>query len=122
MQELVGIVRREDEMQQALDGLAALRDRAARVSACRQPRIQSGMAHGARPVEPAHRCGSSHPLGHRAEGEPRRTFRDDYPEKDPDVCGLQHSCRRDGRRSMQSRASRFRECARISKQIIEENK
>src|SRR4029078_13104665 len=32
MQTLVGIVRREEEMQQALEGLGALRSRAARVS------------------------------------------------------------------------------------------
>ena len=31
MQDLVGIVRREDEMQRALDGLAKLRERAASV-------------------------------------------------------------------------------------------
>ena len=33
MQDLVGIVRREDEMLRALEGLAALRQRAARVKA-----------------------------------------------------------------------------------------
>ena len=72
MQDLVGIVRSEDEMQRALEGIGELRERA---DACRrdgQSRIQSGLAHRARPEESAHRVRGDHARGARAEGEPRR--------------------------------------------------
>ena len=73
MQDLVGIVRSEDEMQQALDGLAgAARARAATVGVRRQPRVQPRLAHGARPAQPADRLRGDRPLGPRAQGEPRR--------------------------------------------------
>ncbi len=40
----------------------------------RQPGVQSGVAHGARSGEPAHRLRGDHPRGDRAEGEPRRAL------------------------------------------------
>ncbi len=40
----------------------------------RQPGVQSGVAHGARPGEPAHHLRGDHPGCDRAEGEPGRTL------------------------------------------------
>ena len=48
MQDLVGIVRREDEMERALDGIAKLKNARRKVAVHGQPRIQSRLAHGAR--------------------------------------------------------------------------
>ena len=72
MQDLVGIVRNEDEMQRALDGLAAAA-RAGRQRRRRRPsRVQPGLARGARPSQPADGLGGDHALGDRAQGKPRR--------------------------------------------------
>ena len=72
MQDLVGIVRNEDEMQRALDGLAQLRERAAQRRRRRQSRVQPRLAHRARSAQPADRLRSDHALGDRAQGKPRR--------------------------------------------------
>jgi succinate dehydrogenase / fumarate reductase flavoprotein subunit len=83
MQDLVGIVRREEEMRRALDALAALRARAARVA-----------AHGNREYNPGwHTALDLRNLLTVSEAVARaaleRTesrgghFRDDHPEKDP---------------------------------------
>ena len=72
MQDLVGIVRNEPEMQRALDGL----ERAARTGRPRgrrrPPRVQPRLARRARSAQPADRVGSDHALRARAQGEPRR--------------------------------------------------
>ena len=44
----------------------------ARVGVAGQPRVQSRLAHGARPRQPAHGLRGDHPRRARAEGEPRR--------------------------------------------------
>ena len=72
MQDLVGIVRTESEMQRALEGLAKLRERAQPRRRRRKPRVQPGLAHGARSAQSADRVGSDHALGDRAQGKPRR--------------------------------------------------
>ena len=46
--------------------------RAPRASASRPPRVPPGLAHGARPAQPADGVRSDHAVGDRAEGEPRR--------------------------------------------------
>ena len=45
MQDLVGIVRLESEMQQALDAIGQLRARAERARHCRKSRVQQWLAH-----------------------------------------------------------------------------
>ena len=47
MQDLVGIVRQESEMREALEKLKALRARADARRHRRQPRVQQRLAHGA---------------------------------------------------------------------------
>ena len=63
MQDLVGIVRRQEEMEKALDGIKQLWSRADKVAVARQPRIQSRLAHRARPQTSADRFRSHHALG-----------------------------------------------------------
>ncbi len=53
MQELVGIVRAESEMMQALDKLDDLKKRSRCGFGAGQSRVQSRLAHGARLAEPA---------------------------------------------------------------------
>ena len=49
MQDLVGIVRNEQEMQRALESLAPLRERAQRVGVAGHREYNPGLARGARP-------------------------------------------------------------------------
>ncbi len=71
MQDLVGIVRREEEMQPRPGPDPGDEEtRRDRVRA-RQPRIQSGLAHGARSAQPSDRCRRRRALRHRAQGKPR---------------------------------------------------
>ncbi|HEX2201699.1 MAG TPA: fumarate reductase/succinate dehydrogenase flavoprotein subunit [Longimicrobium sp.] len=83
MQDLVGIVRREDEMLRALDGLAALKARAARVGVAGNREYNPGW-HTALDLgnlltvsEAVTRCALE-----RRESRGGH-FRDDYPDKDP---------------------------------------
>ena len=72
MQALVGIVRLENEMKEALTRIAGVQ-RARRARRRRRPpRVQRRLAHGARPAQPAGRVRGDRALGDRAEGEPRR--------------------------------------------------
>src|SRR6185312_15589952 len=73
MQDLVGIVRREDDMRQALGKIDAPRARPARERR-RQPRVQSGLAHRARFGQLAHDRRSDHAVRARAAREPRRAL------------------------------------------------
>ena len=72
MQDLVGIVRDEREMQQALTGLQELEQPRGTGRRHRPSRVQRRLAHGAGSRQPADRVGSDHPVGDRAQGEPRR--------------------------------------------------
>jgi succinate dehydrogenase / fumarate reductase flavoprotein subunit len=87
MQELVGIVRREDEMQRALAGLAALRARAARAGAVGNREYNPGW-HTA--LDLPNLLDISEAIT-RAALERRESrgghFRDDYPDKDPAAAG-----------------------------------
>ncbi len=83
MQDLVGIVRQEAEMREALDKLdgsaRARRTRRRR----RQPRVQPRLAHGARPAQPADGVRGDRARGDRAQGEPRRALPRGLPETSP---------------------------------------
>ena len=74
MQDLVGIVRREDEMERALDGIAKLKQRAAKVGISGNREYNPGLAHGARFEQSADRFRSHRAGGDRAQGKPRRAF------------------------------------------------
>jgi succinate dehydrogenase / fumarate reductase flavoprotein subunit len=83
MQDLVGIVRTEAEMQRALDGLRALRERAARVSVAGHREYNTGW-HAALDL---HSLLTVSEAIARSAVERRESrgghFRDDYPDKDP---------------------------------------
>jgi succinate dehydrogenase / fumarate reductase flavoprotein subunit len=83
MQDLVGIVRREEEMERALDGIAALRERAKRVSVVGNREYNPGW-HTA--LDLANLLVVSEAIT-RAAIDRRESrgghFRDDYPAKDP---------------------------------------
>ncbi len=83
MQELVGIVRREDEMRQAVERLASLRDRAAKVGAVGNREFNPGW-HTA--LELGNLLTISEAIARSAiERKESRGghFREDFPEKDP---------------------------------------
>src|SRR5213078_1218585 len=83
MQELVGIVRLEDEMRRALDGLEALRERAARVGVGGHREYNPGW-HAALDL---HNLLTVSEAITRSALERRESrgghFRDDHPDKDP---------------------------------------
>ena len=74
MQDLVGIVRREEELERALEGIAKLKDRAGKVADQRQSRIQSGLAHRARSEHLLTVSEAIALAGLRAQRKPRRAF------------------------------------------------
>jgi succinate dehydrogenase / fumarate reductase flavoprotein subunit len=83
MQDLVGIVRNESEMRRALDGLARLRERAARVGVGGHREYNPGWhaaldLHNLLTISEA----ITHSALERRESRGGQ-FRDDYPEKDP---------------------------------------
>jgi succinate dehydrogenase / fumarate reductase flavoprotein subunit len=83
MQDLVGIVRNESEMQRALDGLAKLRERAAHVGVAGHREYNPGW-HAALDL---HNLLTISEAITRSAIERRESrggqFRDDYPDKDP---------------------------------------
>ena len=74
MQENVGIVRTEKEMAQRRRGDRGAAQARREGRRRRQPRVQPGLAHGARPRQPAHLLRGDRALGARAQGEPRRSL------------------------------------------------
>ena len=74
MQDNVGIVRDEDEMQSALEDLKTFWERASQRRCHRQSRIQSGLAYRARSEKSADRFRSDHARGARAKGKSRRAI------------------------------------------------
>ena len=97
MQSLVGIVRTEAEMQQALHGARRRSRRAPRERGGHRPsRVQPGWHTAIDLRQPADGVRSDHAIGDRAQGEPRRTL----PR------GLSRTRPRNSRRSTSSRAGR----------------
>jgi succinate dehydrogenase / fumarate reductase flavoprotein subunit len=83
MQDLVGIVRREEEMQKALLGIRALRERARQVSVPGNREYNPGW-HTALDLDNLLTVSEAITLGAIERKESRGGhFRDDYPEKDP---------------------------------------
>ena len=74
MQALVGIVRTESEMREALVRIARVQGAGRARGRVRSPRVSRRLAHGARPAQPADGLRSDRALGDRAQGKPRRTL------------------------------------------------
>ena len=86
MQDLVGIVRTEDEMEQALEGIARLRERAARVGVTGNREYNPGW-HTALDLDNLLvRVRGDHARRDRAAGEPRRALPRRLSGQGPGVC------------------------------------
>ncbi len=83
MQDLVGIVRRQEELERALEGLAKLRDRAGKVGISGNREYNPGW-HTALDLTNLLTVSEAVALAAMERKESRGAhFRDDYPEKDP---------------------------------------
>jgi succinate dehydrogenase / fumarate reductase flavoprotein subunit len=101
MQDLVGIVRREDEMRQALDGIAALRDRAARVGVVGN-REYNPAWHTALDLDNLLTVAEAVTVAAIERRESRGGhFRDDHPDKDPSHGSFNIVIRKDSSGGMQ---------------------
>ena len=121
MQDLVGIVRREEEMQQALEALGALRERAERTGVPGNREYNPGW-HTALDLgnlltvsEAVARCALE-----RRESRGGH-FRDDFPEKDPAFGGFNLVVRRGPDGGMSLSREPIPEMPAELRQIIQEN-
>jgi succinate dehydrogenase / fumarate reductase, flavoprotein subunit len=122
MQELVGIVRREEEMQQALEGLAALRNRAARVSVPGNREYNPGW-HTALDLQNLLTVAEAVTRSALERKESRGGhFREDFPEKDSAYAGFNIVVRQQDNGEMAVERKPIVEMRDDLKQIIEENK
>jgi succinate dehydrogenase / fumarate reductase, flavoprotein subunit len=122
MQALVGIVRREEEMSQALEGLDALRERAARVSVPGNREYNPGW-HTALDLQNLLTVAEAVTRSAIERKESRGGhFRDDYPEKDATYAGFNIVVRRGSDGGMVVEHAPIAEMREDLKQIIEENK
>jgi succinate dehydrogenase / fumarate reductase flavoprotein subunit len=122
MQSLVGIVRRQDEMEQALRGLDALRSRAARVSVPGNREYNPGW-HTALDLQNLLTVAEAVTLSAIERKESRGGhFRDDYPEKSADYAGFNIVVRRGDDGSMRVERKPIPPMRDDLKQIVEENK
>ena len=122
MQELVGIVRREEEMRRALDGLKALRERSRRVSVTGNREYNPGW-HTALDLQNLITVSE---IVTRAALERKESrgghFRDDFPEKDPAYGKFNILVRRGPDGEMQVTRETIPDMREDLKRIIEENK
>jgi succinate dehydrogenase / fumarate reductase flavoprotein subunit len=122
MQELVGIVRREDEMRRALDGLKALNERARKVSVTGNREYNPGW-HTALDLQNLLTVSE---IVARAALERKESrgghFRDDFPEKDPAYGKFNIVVKRGTNGEMQVVREPIPEMRDDLKRIIEENK
>jgi succinate dehydrogenase / fumarate reductase flavoprotein subunit len=122
MQELVGIVRREEEMRRALDGLKALQERARKVSVTGNREYNPGW-HTALDLQNLLTVSE---IVARAALERKESrgghFRDDFPEKDPAYGKFNIVVKRGPNGEMQVVREPIPEMRDDLKRIIEENK
>jgi succinate dehydrogenase / fumarate reductase flavoprotein subunit len=122
MQALVGIVRREEEMQQALEGLGGLRERAARVTVPGNREYNPGW-HTALDLQNLLTVAEAVTRSAIERKESRGGhFREDFPEKDATYAGFNIIVRRSSDGGMVVERSPIPEIRGDLKQIIEENK
>src|SRR5687767_9690567 len=122
MQELVGIVRRGDEMQRALDALAALKERADRVAVTGNREYNPGW-HTALDLPNLLIVSEAVTRSALERKESRGGhFRDDFPEKDPAYAQFNIVVRRGPGGEIQVTREPLTEIRGDLKQIIEENK
>jgi len=122
MQELVGIVRLENEMQQALEGLGGLRNRASRVSVPGNREYNPGW-HTALDLQNLLTVAEAVTRSALERKESRGGhFRDDYPDKDPAYATFNIMVRRGNEGEMILERKPIPEMRDDLKQIVEENK
>jgi len=122
MQALVGIVRREEEMQQALEGLAALRDRAERVCVVGNREYNPGW-HTALDLSNLITVAEAVTRSAIERKESRGGhFHEDFPEKDPKFGAFNIAVERGEDGNMRVTHLPIPEMRSDLKQIIEENK
>jgi succinate dehydrogenase / fumarate reductase flavoprotein subunit len=122
MQELVGIVRREDEMRRALEALKTLKERARKVSVTGNREYNPGW-HTALDLQNLLTVSE---IVARAALERKESrgghFRDDFPEKDPSYGKFNIVIRRGANGEMQVTREPIPEMREDLKKIVEENK
>src|SRR5204862_3528021 len=122
MQELVGIVRREDEIRRALDSLTTLRERARKVSVTGNREYNPGW-HTALDLQNLLTVSE---IVARAALERKESrgghFRDDFPEKDPAYARFNILVRRGPNGEMQVTRESIPEMRADLRKIVEENK
>ncbi len=122
MQDLVGIVRREEEMRQALDGIAKLWDRAKKVGVMGNREFNPGW-HTALDLKNLLTVSEAVALAGLERKESRGAhFREDFPEKDPEFAKVNTIISRANDGSMRIRREPIPEMPNELKQIIEEMK
>ncbi len=119
MQDLVGIVRIEEEMQRALEGIAKLKERAANVFSPGNIDFNPGW-HTALDLRNLLTISEAITLSAIARKESRGgQFRDDYPDKDPEFAKFNHTVK-DVNGSMQLAREPLPEMPEELKKVIEE--
>ncbi|MBA2707753.1 MAG: fumarate reductase/succinate dehydrogenase flavoprotein subunit [Gemmatimonadaceae bacterium] len=122
MQELVGIVRREDEMQRALEGLSSLRNRATRVSVTGNREYNPGW-HTALDLSNLLTVAEAVTRSAIERKESRGGhFRDDFPDKDAAFAGFNILVTRGNDGAMQITREPIPEMRPDLRQIVEDNK
>jgi succinate dehydrogenase / fumarate reductase flavoprotein subunit len=122
MQDLVGIVRTESDMRRALEGILALRKRAAEVGVTGNREYNPGW-HTAMDLDNLLTCSEAVTRSALERQESRGGhFREDFPNKDAAYAGFNVLCRRGADGEMQVVRESLPEIRADLKQIIEENK
>ena len=122
MQELVGIVRRGDEMQRALDALVVLKERARKVAVTGNREYNPGW-HTALDLPNLLTVSEAVTRSALERKESRGGhFRDDFPDKDPAYATFNTVVRRSASGEIQVAREPLTEIRADLKQIIEENK
>jgi succinate dehydrogenase / fumarate reductase flavoprotein subunit len=122
MQELVGIVRREEEMQRALGIILGLRERAGRVAVTGNREYNPGW-HTALDLDNLLTVSEAIARSGLERRESRGAhFREDFPEKDPELGRVNIVVRRKADGSMQIRRETIPEMPDYLRQVIEENR
>jgi len=122
MQDLVGIVRREDEMERALDGIAKLKQRAAKVGIGGNREYNPGW-HTALDLNNLLTVSEAVALAALNRKESRGAhFRDDYPEKDPAYGAFNFVISKGADGAMKIERETLPPMTEEQKQIIEEMK